>query len=132
MNKSKSKFKVGDIVKIREDLKVGATYFNHDSKVNDTFTIRMKKYLGKTAQITRITDGGKYELNIDNFHTYTDDMFEVDTIGEEYEFNHEVEKLVRKLEKDLYYKKIDEALENRLFETNPKEFNEILEKYNKL
>ncbi len=62
--------KVGDIVKIKENLKVKELYGGK------TFAIDMKKYCGKQARITCIYTHG-YNLDIDGgkWH-WTDDMLE--------------------------------------------------------
>lgn len=66
------KYKVGDKVKVREDLEVGETYGA------DKFVIGMEYYKGKTAIITDRYDN-TYRVNIDNDYigwNWTDEMFE--------------------------------------------------------
>lgn len=64
------KYNVGDKVKIREDLKVGRRY----NKC--LFVENMKKYKGKIATITEITDND-YDIDIDDGDwCWTDEMFE--------------------------------------------------------
>lgn len=64
------KYKVGDKVKIREDLVVDETYGE------DSFTEEMEQYKGKTATITDVY-WGKYEIDIDDGSwCWTDEMLE--------------------------------------------------------
>ncbi len=64
------KYKVGDKVKIKEDLVVDETYGE------DSFTEEMEKYKGKTATITDV-HWDKYEIDIDDGSWYwTDEMLE--------------------------------------------------------
>lgn len=78
-----AKFKVGDKVTIRSDLKEGMC-----SPQNITYD--MLKYLGKTVKITWVNDCGVYNIDMDNgVWNWNDDMFEEEvseiTIG--YIFN---------------------------------------------
>lgn len=64
------KYKVGDKVKIREDLIVDVEYGS------DSFAEEMEQYKGKTATITD-TYFGKYEIDLDDGDwCWTDEMFE--------------------------------------------------------
>lgn len=65
------KYKVGDKVKIREDLKVGKDY-------NDcTFIVDMEKYKGKIATIKYSYSDDSYEIDLDGGTWFwTDDMLE--------------------------------------------------------
>lgn len=65
------KYKVGDKVKIREDLEVGKEY-------NDcTFIIDMEKYKGKMATITYIYSDDSYDIDLDDGNWFwTDEMLE--------------------------------------------------------
>ena len=64
------KYKVGDKVKIREDLVV-------DNKYGvDTYVDDMEQYKGKIATVIRITDNNKYKLDVDSYWCWTDEMFE--------------------------------------------------------
>lgn len=64
-----SKYKVGDKVRIREDLVSGKMYGEY-YVINE-----MLQYRGEKATIEVILDGG-YELDIDEEWTWTDEMFE--------------------------------------------------------
>ena len=64
-------YKIGDKVKIREDLEVNKSY-------NELFFVKdMEKYKGKIATITRVSPvTHSYEIDIDdNDWCWTDDMF---------------------------------------------------------
>lgn len=64
-------YKVGDKVKIREDLEV-------DKRYNELFFIKdMEEYKGKIATITRVSPVNRsYEIDIDDSDwSWTDDMF---------------------------------------------------------
>lgn len=65
------KYKIGDKVRIREDLIVGEDYGR------DTFVKGMKKYIGREASVVDIDDLSEYELDIDDFAwSWTDEMLE--------------------------------------------------------
>ena len=63
------KFKVGDKVRVREDLEVGKDYGNHDV-VED-----MKKYKGKEFIIDEVRKH-YYRLKDENWYSWTDEMLE--------------------------------------------------------
>jgi hypothetical protein len=66
------KYKVGDKVKIREDLIIGKRYNN-----GITFISNMAQYMGKVATITNIIFGDHYIIDLDdNDYCWTDEMFE--------------------------------------------------------
>lgn len=63
------KYKVGDKVRIREDLEVGKEYNSC------TFIIDMKKYKGEIATITYCYDDDSYDIDLDEGAWFwTDDM----------------------------------------------------------
>lgn len=65
------KYNVGDKVRVREDLVVNLDYGN------DTFTVDMKKYSGKTMIVDEITSKNKYKLKGDvGRYNWTDEMLE--------------------------------------------------------
>lgn len=65
------KYKVGDKVRVREDLIVGARYGN------DNFISDMKEYAGKTMTVVAISSLGKYRLKEDIYDcNWTDGMLE--------------------------------------------------------
>ena len=65
------KFKVGDKVRVRNDLEVGDLYNNHG------FFEEMAQYRGKTARITGVSPCGNYNLNIDSSEWFwADEMLE--------------------------------------------------------
>ena len=65
-----SKFEVGDIVKIKEDL-IEDTYYNHVC-----FSHEMSKFKGKIAKIEHILLEGVYSLNSGDYG-WSDDMLEL-------------------------------------------------------
>ena len=80
------RYKVGDIVQIRQwdDMvrEFGVTAYGNISCRNWCFVREMKKYCGKKLQITHIrnfNDG--YYLNIENFWTFTSEMFEKEELA---------------------------------------------------
>ena len=65
------KYKIGDRVKVRNDLKIGKYYGN------DTFEDTMIDYLGKKVVITEIKNMYFYEYLIENcMYGQTEEMFE--------------------------------------------------------
>ena len=64
------KYKVGDKVKIREDLIVGNKYGA------DTYVDDMEQYKGEITTVAKITDNNKYKLDIDGYWCWTDEMLE--------------------------------------------------------
>ena len=67
------KYKVGDKVKIREDLEVGKMYGNEE------FVGNMVTYKNRTVMIDEILGDGRYHINIDpTGFIWTDEMFEDD------------------------------------------------------
>ena len=65
------KYKVGDKVRVREDLVVDEAYGD------DTFISEMKRYLGKTMTVSKIFRGSKYKLKEDIYrYNWTDEMLE--------------------------------------------------------
>ena len=73
------KYKVGDKVKVREDLKVGKRYNMADKSADDIFTIDMSKFKGQVVIISKIKAGGTYEIDVDkNYvkYAWVDEMFE--------------------------------------------------------
>lgn len=126
------KFKLGDIVKVKDDLVIGGVYFMNDSRIGDKFTSQMRKNTkGKEAKIIRIKSNGGYILDIDRIHTYYDDMLEYphDIAEDPYVFNSEVESLVTHMKGQHYKKLIDKALDERLHKTNPEAFNKLYNLY---
>lgn len=68
---------IGDVVKIREDLKLGMLYFNNKGTYCDEISELMLKNLGKEAYIIKVIQDGVYHLCINNkndIHKYVDEM----------------------------------------------------------
>jgi len=137
MNK-KHRFRIGDIVKIRHDVEVGVIYYSEDGQFGDKFSSSMSKNIGKEAKVVGFRNGGyvlQFDKHIDQIFTYYYGMLELakDELAEEqYKFNPDVEALLLHLERERYKKLIDEALDNRLFETNPDEFKKLVDAYNNI
>ena len=75
------KYKVGDKVKVREDLEAGKTYGG------STFSIQMREYRGQIVTI-KIVDNNSYSIEEDKQYWYwtdemLDDVEEENTISEE-------------------------------------------------
>ena len=64
------KYKVGDKVKIRKDLIVDNKYGA------DIYVEAMAQYMGETTTVANVTHNGKYNLNIDTYWCWTDEMLE--------------------------------------------------------
>ena len=70
------KYKVGDKVRVRNDLEIGSRYQMEDTGVKDTFVSEMDQYSGKVVTIHGIW-GCEYEIVEDNGkYNWTDEMFE--------------------------------------------------------
>lgn len=120
-------FEVGDIVILRDDLKVGATYFSRDGKFGDKFSSRMSNNIGKEGVIVGIRNGGyaiEFDKKLDTIHTYYDEMLQSPVVGD-YVFNIEVEELIEHINKKVLKNRIDKALDER----DEKTFRELTEKY---
>ena len=84
------KYKIGDKVKIREDLKGGCCYGLYCDA-------EMEKYKGKIATITEVTDNGFYRIDLDKEEWYwSDDMFENYTLTEK-QFNDKISELEKQI-----------------------------------
>jgi IDEAL domain len=124
------KFKVGDIVTLKEGLKVGARYKSMCKSYGDVFTHSMRNNLGKEAKVVTFQGGGyvlAFNGKTDNVHIYYDDMIEKIKVVDYY-FNPEVEELVQHMEKQFIQKEIDKALD----EKDEQKFNELVSKYKSL
>lgn len=66
----KPKYKVGDKVKVREDLVRGKNYGI------ETFVDRLEKYKGKITEIENIFENGEYTLVDCDYWAFTDEMLE--------------------------------------------------------
>jgi hypothetical protein len=64
-----SKYKVGDVVKVKDNLEINKYYSNAD------FVEEMKEFLGKEVTIRKIFDD-KYYIKEDDGWNWTDDMLE--------------------------------------------------------
>lgn len=79
-----AKYKVGDKVRVRSDLKLGKHYLMEDEETGDSFVKPMDNLLGKVVTIKEITDRQKYRIEEMGFN-WTDKMFE--GLAEEPEFH---------------------------------------------
>jgi len=72
----KLKYKTGDRVRVRKDLKEGRFYRMefpvHDSNIA---TYQMEKFRGKEVTIERVTVNNEYRI-YGSLHNWTDEMFE--------------------------------------------------------
>lgn len=69
------KFKVGDYVKVKEDLVVNWKYYNEDGETYEYFVSKMAKYKGKILQVIAVAEN-KYRLNTDLPYLFIDEMLE--------------------------------------------------------
>jgi len=123
----KFKFNVGDEVMVKNDLVVGETYYSPNGK-SDVFTFKMEKFAGEIATVIEVNEVG-YRLDIDPIHTYTEEMLEP-VYTHENDFNKDYATMVflnSRLE--FLRRKIDKALDNKMFEKNPKEFKKLVDEY---
>lgn len=79
-DKIMSKFKAGDKVKVREDLKRGVAYYSNDRKVHDIATTEMVKLAGQIVTIEHIRPDGIYLIR-ECGRYWTDEMFETTSIN---------------------------------------------------
>ena len=68
-----TKYQVGDIVTVRDDLVEGRVYYmdGGEGSPSDTYVDQMMEFLGKQCEITEITEYGKYRIE-GSFLTYAD------------------------------------------------------------
>lgn len=124
-------FNKGDKVRVKSDLVVGKRYYDSKNKgISDIFSRFMSNNLGKEGTIIEV-EGGKYVLDIDRIHAYTDGMLEplyleVDEV-KEYEYNSEVERLTRHMLKLAPQQLINDSLDKG----DKERFNELTKKYRK-
>lgn len=70
------KYKVGDKVRVRYDLKLNTRYYNENSDCFDVATILMIPFAGKIVTIKSVDDFEKYHICEDKYYfSWTDDMF---------------------------------------------------------
>lgn len=67
------KYKVGDKVRVRKDLKAGKIYYMERSSININAVVDMCKLAGEI--VTILTVGSKYTIKED-LYEWTDEMFE--------------------------------------------------------
>jgi hypothetical protein len=72
--KIKMRFKVGDKVRVRKDLKVGNRYFMSDGKEYNSFVTGMAKFAGEIVTISRAT--AQYKIEECEYCQWVDEMFE--------------------------------------------------------
>lgn len=128
----KRRFNIGDIVRVKNNLEIGKIYYSYDGQ-SDIFTSQMKKNRGKEGKVIEVNNVG-YRLNIDPIHTYTEEMLEHpnELAERDYKFDVDIEFVIDNSRLEFYRKKIDEALDNRMFETEPEKFQEIVDEYKRL
>lgn len=126
----KRRFNVGDIVRVRNDLEVGKIYHSYNGQ-SDIFTSRMRKNCGKEGKVIEVGHVG-YKLDIDPIHTYTEEMLEYPNELAKRDYELDVELVMDNSRLEFYRKKIDEALDNRMFETEPEKFQEMVDEYKRL
>lgn len=76
MRRTETKYKVGDRVTVRKDLKAGKYYhMKHDPSIMDVVAGTMTEFAGRRVTIKSIAFGGKYRIEEGGFN-WTDEMFE--------------------------------------------------------
>ena len=73
---NKLKYKPGDRVRVRSDLKVGRQYYMADKSTSDRWVGRMESFAGKVVTIDYILTCGKYRVKECPSYNWTDGMFE--------------------------------------------------------
>ena len=112
------KFKIGDKVRVKNDLVVDKIYYNEDSHIADVFTPSMIEYLGNVAVVENIHNG-RYKLDI-SYHNFTCDMLElVEAVKSE--ADEIIEHMLRLIPQQL----IDDALDKK----DEERFNELIKVY---
>lgn len=123
------RFELWETVKLKDDLIIGEVYYQEKSTIGDKLTYKMYENMeGKESQIIEIKDGG-YILDESPIHTFYDGMLEYprdDFAEEPYLFNAEVEIVIAEMSKQYYLGLIDKALDDKLHETNPDEFQKLI------
>lgn len=124
-------FKKGDKVRVKSDLVVGKRYYNKNKEISDIFSRFMSNNLGMEGTIIEVGDGGKYTLDIDRIHSYTDGMLEplyleIDEV-EPYEYNSDVERLLRHVLKLAPQQLVNDALDKG----DKERFIQLTKKYKK-
>lgn len=69
------KYKVGDRVRVRRDLKALKHYYSEDKKTCDITVLPMLEMAGKIVTISKVLDIGKYKIKEFGW-SWTDEMFE--------------------------------------------------------
>lgn len=70
------KYKVGDKVRVRDDLVVDKVYFMEDREIHNIFANGMKKYRGNVYKISKVTKSNGYMLEYCGVWKFTDEMLE--------------------------------------------------------
>ena len=71
-----SKFKVGDLVKVRDDLEQGHTYYMEDRSAQDGAVSEMIELAGKYVTITEVQPNKKYLVSGGRKWNFVDEMLE--------------------------------------------------------
>lgn len=128
---TKYKFQIGQRVRVREDLEIGEAYFSEVSEAHNYFNYDMNATKGHVAEIIGRTRG-QYILSLNTKVLYVDSMLEDPTEEDDAEFakadyvyDANVEELMDTIMYDQAVRAMDHALENRLYETNPEQFNDL-------
>ena len=90
-----TKYKVGDKVTVRRDLKPDVRYKNYNDPIHDDVAVgNMFRYIKKQITIERITQNLKYVCKECPSYFWTDEMFEKSIIIEEDIYRDEEDKTV--------------------------------------
>ncbi|UGO50947.1 hypothetical protein PQE70_gp094 [Bacillus phage vB_BanS_Nate] len=131
------KFELGEIVFVKTDLKAGYLYQN-EVRTKGTYVSKShRKYAGHFGIVQAYVRGG-YELRFgkdyDMNSIYYDEMLDkfVDTLKDGDSVTKDTERLIRNLEIHNIQRCIDNALTNRMFNTDREGFNKLVDTYNEL
>lgn len=133
----KQKFEIGEIIFVKADLTVGNLYESEDRSGGTYWSRSHKPFGGKFAVVVAYNRRGydlRFGADYDRTNVYYDEMLEtfVDTLKDGDGVTQDVAKLIKHLEIHNMQRVIDNALMNRMFNTNPDGFQKLVDTYKEL
>lgn len=117
------KYKIGDKVRVRDDLRLGEVYKMDNGTDYDSVVFEMLKLKGKEVTISTYTDSNKYLVSEDrDCWNWTDEMFSglatrLERVTEK-EPNFKIGQFVRVIDNDMNYFPIGQIVEIIDFDTD--------------